>query len=240
MYIKKHKIFFAIASYSMVNIIVVAALMSLICLPVQFSAAQPTLEECGSAGSEVTCSFFFNQVDAAFKDDNTLYTLRKFFFQTEVTPVSFDVVMTLTVKNLPDIPCSDLDIPVSYFEQEDYLNTEICQNISTDSQIQLSCSSYQNTWRHQWSRTILSFIIAREHLEILQDTSIAAFSIAEFNSFDTSVFSKENSEGHVNSSQISSDSKSISLFLQIDFLPCMPDEEVLLTAWEEILPWVSE
>ena len=84
------------------------------------------------------------------------------------------------------------------------------------------------------------FITAREHLDLLQDTNSAAYSLARFNSFDSSVFSREletgelEVDGQANNSQISSGRKSIYLSLKIDFLPCLPDEEVLLT-----LIWVS-
>ena len=42
----------------------------------------------------------------------------------------------------------------------------------------------------------------------------------------------------VNNSLASAGIETITMLLTIDFLPCAPDEQVLLTAWEDILPWV--
>ena len=222
----------------MIDRVFAAALISLICLPLQFSMAQPTVEECGSAKSEITCSFFFNKLDAAFKDRETLYTLRKFFFQGEMIPITIGVFTTLAIKNSPNISCSSPDFI--------YRQTTIDNVPSKDDVCSvLPCTSHQKSWRHQWSRTILSFITAREHLDLLQDTNSAAYSLARFNSFDSSVFSREletgelEVDGQANNSQISSGRKSIYLSLKIDFLPCLPDEEVLLTAMNDILIWVS-
>ena len=53
------------------------------------------------------------------------------------------------------------------------------------------CDSLQLEWKHQWSKSIISYIIQRENLDLLQDTNFVAFSTSTFNSIDTSVFSKE-------------------------------------------------
>ena len=56
------------------------------------------------------------------------------------------------------------------------------------------CTSHSVGWTHQWSKTIISYIIEREDLELLQDTNFVAFSAATFNSFDTSAFSDDEEE----------------------------------------------
>ena len=106
------------------------------------------------------------------------------------------------------------------------------------------CDSLQLEWKHQWSKSIISYIIQRENLDLLQDTNFVAFSTATFNSIDTSVFSKEgdnldSNDEMDNASLASAGRGTMSFQLIIDSLPCRPDDNVLLTAWEDILPWVS-
>ena len=106
-----------------------------------------------------------------------------------------------------------------------------------------TCDPQQWTWEHQWTKTIINFIIEREDLDLLQDTNFIAFAASTFNSFDTSVFSRQEGsdlENEQNNSLASTGRKAITFLLTIDFLPCRPDDEVLLNAWEDILPWVSE
>ena len=70
--------------------------------------AQLTLQACGDADEDETCSFFFSEVNVAFKHDTVLYTLRKSFFPTEgVPPFLFDVFTTINVENIPNITCKD-------------------------------------------------------------------------------------------------------------------------------------
>ena len=80
-------------------------------------------------------------------------------------------------------------------------------------------------------------------MELLQDTNFIAFAASTFNTFDTSVFSEQgridlDNSDEMNNSLASAGAEAITIFLTIDFLPCAPDDEVLLSAWEDILPWV--
>ena len=203
------------------------------------STAQVDLRTCGSENSDITCSFFFEKVDQAFRQRDVLYTLRKSFFPTEgPRPILLDIFMTLEISSVPDIMCSDEeylfgDRPVSNPPEMD----EVCY--------EYECAPLTLEWEHQWSKTIITYIIEREDLELLQDTNFIAYAAATFNSFDTSVFSAdgENLDDDTNSSLIptslSNAGKDVVQFLlNIDYLPCRPDDDVLLEAWEDILPWV--
>ena len=204
----------------------------------RMSAAQVDLRTCGSVNSDITCSFFFEKVDTAFRQREVLYTLRKSFFPTEgARPFVFDIFMTLEIQSVPDTMCSDEfyvfgDTPIGNPPNM----TDVC-SIYT-------CDTLYLEWQHQWSKTIITYIIEREDLELLQDTNFIAYAAAAFNSFDTSVFSDdgENLEGNRStntSNSLSLAGKDIARFLlSIDFLPCRPDDGVLLEAWEDILPWV--
>ena len=93
-------------------------------------------------------------------------------------------------------------------------------------------------------KSIIGYFVQKEDLNFLQDTNFVAFSAASFNSFDTSVFSRAG--GHLredemdNSTNIAVAERDVVRFLlTIDSLPCKPDNDVLLAAWEDILPWVS-
>ena len=98
-------------------------------------------------------------------------------------------------------------------------------------------------WKHQWSKTIVSYIIEREDLELLHNTNFVAFAAAAFNNFDTSVFSDDEEgiedDNSTNSSSVSvAGDSTVEFLLTIDYLPCRPDDGVVLEAWEDILPWV--
>ena len=201
-------------------------------------AAQLTLRTCGDENSDITCSFFFDKVDTAFRDETVLYTLRKSFFPIQgAPPALFHLFMTLNIVNVPDISCSDRNFAFAESSVSSPPEmSEVC-NLYT-------CDSLQLEWEHQWSKTIIGFIIEREDLDLLQDTNFVAFSTAVFNSFDTSVFSQEgenldSNDEMDNTSLASAGRETIRFLLTIDFLPCRPDDNVLLTAWEDILPWVS-
>ena len=207
-------------------------LLSLLAL----GSAQVDLSTCGDEDSVVTCSFFFVKVDAAFRQENVLYTLRKAFFPAEGAPsLLFDVELALDVEMVPNLACDDPN-----YSFGDYLISapptldEVCS--------EHECGPYSVEWRHQWSKTIISYIIEREDLELLQDTSFVAFSAASFNSFDTSVFSAdpdELDEGSANNQSLgATQDTTVQFQLTIPFLPCRPDDGVLLDAWEDILPWV--
>ena len=200
-------------------------------------AAQLTLQTCGDENSDITCSFFFRRVDTAFRDETVLYTLRKSFFPTQgAPPALFDIFMTLNIESVPNITCSDRNFAFAESSVSSPPEmSEVC-NLYT-------CDSLQLEWEHQWSKTIVSFIIERENLELLQDTNFVAFSAATFNRFDTSVFSQEEDDLMSNMTNNTSSSLAgrqiVRFLLNIDFLPCRPDDNVLLDAWEDILPWVG-
>ena len=202
----------------------------------RMSTAQVDLRTCGDENSDITCSFFFKKVDTAFRQTDVLYTLRKSFFPNEgARPILFDVFMTLEVEQVPDIMCSD-----EFYEFGDMpINNP--PNVSDVCSIYM-CDTLTLEWRHQWSKTIITYIIEREDLELLQDTNFVAYAAATFNSFDTSVFSDdgENLPGDTDTnSSLSLAGREITRFLlSIDFLPCKPDDGILLEAWEDILPWV--
>ena len=216
--------------------------------------AQITLEACGDDDADVTCAFFFNKLNRAFRDESVLYTLRKSFFPTEgVVPTIFDVFLTISVESVPNISCTD---PEFVFGERTVDNpptmNEVCGDVSvTTTEIvqviqssRYTCSLKQWTWKHLWSKTIINHIIEVEDLELLQDTNFVAFAAAAFNTFDTSVFSQPENifldeTDQMNTSLASAGNAVISFFLTIDFLPCTPDNGVLLDAWEDILPWVS-
>ena len=200
-------------------------------------AAQLTLQTCGDENSDITCSFFLDKVDNAFRDETVLYTLRKSFFPTKgALPALFNVFMTLNIVSVPDISCRDPDFKEISISSPPEMS-EVCSRYT--------CESLQLEWEHQWSKTIVGFIIEREDLDLLQDTNFVAFSTAVFNSFDTGVFSQEgenldsNDEMDNTTSLASAGRETIRFLLTIDFLPCRPDDNVLLNAWEDILPWVS-
>ena len=213
---------------------VISALLYLCSL----STAQVDLKTCGNEHSDITCSFFFRKVDEAFRQRaDILYTLRKSFFPAiGARPILFDTSMTLEIENAPDISCSD--------EEYEFRDNRI-SNVPTMSEVcsMYPCGPYRLQWVHQWSKTIITFIIEREDLELLQDTNFIAYSAAIFNSFDTSVFSDEGENLQDNNSTNSTGlslagTDTVEFLLTINYLPCRPDDGVLLEAWEDILPWV--
>ena len=200
---------------------------------------QVDLKTCGDENSPVTCSFFFDKVDQAFRQKDVLYTLRKAFFPTEgARPFLFDVEVTLEIQSVPNISCSSQeyafgDYPVSSPPSM----SDVCDLL-------YDCERLVHSWKHQWSKTIVSYIIEREDLELLQDTNFVSFAAATFNSFDTSVFSDDDrgleDDNSTNSSSVSvTRAATVQFLLNIDHLPCRPDDGVLLEAWEDILPWVG-
>ena len=208
---------------------------ALLCL-CSLGAAQLTLQTCGDENSAATCSFFFRKVDEAFRQENVLYTLRKAFFPSEGSaPFLFDVEMTLEIETVPDIRCDD--------EKYAFGDSLVSSPPPMDQVCgKYQCGLWQLGWTHQWSKTIISYIIEREDLELLQDTNFVSFAAATFNSFDTSVFSNDDAglqENSTNSSAGATTEHIVQFQLTIPYLPCRPDDGLLLDAWEDILPWVS-
>ena len=226
-----------------------ATVISILLCLCSLGTAQVDFSTCGDENSDVTCSFFFSAVDAAFRQPSVLYTLRKAFFPSEGRPpFLFDVEMTLEIENIP------VTSPNNYVSCRD----ERIGNLSVNSPPPtglvcdgtIMCQSLRIGWTHQWSKTIVSYIIEREDLELLQDTNFVAYAAATFNNFDTSVFSNDNldleTQDAVNASAAPETSgvgatreKTVEFQLTIPYLPCRPDDGVLLDAWEDILPWVS-
>ena len=213
---------------------VISVLLGLLSL----SIAQVDLRTCGDENSDITCSFFFDKVDNAFRQRDALYTLRKSFFPTVgAPPVLFDIFLTLEIDAAPDIRCTDKNYVFGGNSTRNPPSmNDVCNFYS-------SCSPYSLDWQHQWSKTILTTFIEREDLELLQNTNFFAFSAATFNNFDTSVFSVDEQslqdDNETNSTGVSQAGRKILQFaLRIEYLPCRPDSGVLLDAWEDILIWV--
>lgn len=202
------------------------------------SIAQVDLKTCGDEDSDITCFFFFNKVDTAFRNNAVLYTLRRSFFPTQrPRPAVFDVFMTLNIANVPNITCKD----PRFIYGEKPIDQLPDMNDFCDGST-YTCGPLTLEWEHQWSKTIISHIIKREGLDLLQDTNFIAYSTATFNSLDTSVFSRDGDNLENNNTMNDSLSRVerniMSFLLNVDFLPCRPDDGVLRGAWEDILPWV--
>ena len=211
-----------------------SALCILLCA-CSLGAAQLTLQTCGDENSDITCPFFFfEKLDKAFRKEKILYTLRTSFFPTQgAPPTLFDIYMILIISSVPNSACNDSILDFNFEFGESSPET-------SDAPI---FSSLILEWQHQWSKTILGIIIEREDLRLLQVTNSVAFLTAVLDSIDTSVFSKEgdnlDSDEKNNASLALAERGTLEFLLTIDSLPCRPDDDVLLTAWEDILPWVS-
>ena len=205
--------------------------------------AQHTFQTC--AEDPDTCSYFFDAIRDRFFERSILHTLRKAFFPTRgSSPILFDVFMRVRVEQVPNISCTSSEYP--------FANRPITTNISM-TDVCNTCVSQQWNWQHQWSRSIINFVIEREDLEFLQDTNCISFASGFFNNFDaTTVFSNFDTtvfsinresatiENSTNSSVATTEGEGILRFLlTIPFLPCTPSEELMRRAWEDILPWVG-
>ena len=222
----------------------------LLCL-FSLGTAQVSLGTCGDEDSLVTCSFFFQRVNTAFRQESVLYTLRKAFFPTEGSPpFLFDVQMTLNVESVPNIACKSEEYP---FRGRPVTSPPTMMEVCEHSVYNCSGIPQPWSWTHQWSKTIVSYIIQREDLELLQNTNFAAHAAATFNNFDTSVFSNDDlgleeqnatdddddDDDDANASVGATRDEAVEFQLTIPYLPCIPDERVMRDAWEDILPWVS-
>ena len=212
---------------------------TLLCL-FSLGTAQVSLGTCGDEDSLVTCSFFFQTVNTAFRQESVLYTLRRAFFPTEGSPpFLFDVQMTLNVESVPNIACKSEE----YEEFRDSPVTSLPSMVEVCSIYNCSGIPQPWSWTHQWSKTIISYIIQREDLELLQNTNFVAHAAATFNNFDTSVFSNDDlgleEQNATNASVGATRDEAVEFPLTIPYLPCIPDERVVRDAWEDILPWVS-
>jgi hypothetical protein len=220
---------------------------TLLCLS-SLGTAQVSLGTCGDEDALVTCSFFFQRVNEAFRQESVLYTLRKAFFPSEgIPPFLFDVHVTLNVESVPNVACKSEEY-LEEFRERPVTSPPLVEDVC----LNYNCSGIPQpwSWTHQWSKTIVSYIIEREDLELLQNTNFVAHAAATFNNFDTSVFSNEDLEieeqnatdddANVTAASVGATrDEAVEFQLTIPYLPCIPDEGVMLDAWEDILPWVS-
>ena len=212
-----------------------ASVLCILLCACSLDAAQFTLQTCGDENSDITCPFFFfEKLDKAFRKEKVLYTLRKSFFPAQgAPPALFYVDMTLFISSVPNSVCNDSMLDFSFEFGESSPET-------SDAPI---FSPLLLHWEHVWSKTILGFIIERENLVLLQNTNFVAFLTAVLDRIDTSVFSKEDNDlknnSESNASLALAGTGTLDFLLTIDSLPCRPDDNVLLSAWEDILPWVS-
>ena len=212
-----------------------ASVLCILLCACSLGAAQLTLQTFGDENSDITCPFFFfEKLDKAFRKEKVLYTLRKSFFPAQgAPPALFDVDMTLFISSVPNSTCNDSMLDFNFEFGESSPET-------SDAPI---FSPLLLHWEHVWSKTILCFIIERENLVLLQNTNFVAFLTDVLDRIDTSVFSKEGnnlkSNSESNASLALAGTGTLDFLLTIDSLPCRPDDDVLLTAWEDILPWVS-
>ena len=87
---------------------VVIGVFSVLLSLCSLSTAQVDLRTCGDENSDITCPFFFDKVDKAFRQPSILYTLRKAFFPTAgAPPTLFDIYMTLEIESVPKVNCTD-------------------------------------------------------------------------------------------------------------------------------------
>ena len=207
--------------------------------------AQHTFQTC--AEDPDTCSYFFDAIRDRFFERSILHTLRKAFFPTRgSSPILFDIFMTVHVEQMPNIICTSSDYPFANQPITTNIRVEDVCNSGTvvPGSDSYTCVSQQWNWQHQWSRSIINFVIEKEDLEFLQDTNFISFASAYFNNFDTSIFSINRESATIENSTNSSVASiwgegTLRFFLKIPFLPCTPSEELMRRAWEDILPWVG-
>ena len=205
-------------------------LLLFVSISMPWSSAQSTPATCGQQ-NEQSCSFFFDHLEDAFTDDpNIPYTLQRAFFPVgRLPPLRTDIQTEITVTTVPDIDCTDNGFVFGN------------QDISSLPNISTLCSMYQCTSRsyifeHRWIRTILSFVIEKEDLGFLASVNTIAFAASVFNQID---FSRAEFEFPENISIVDLSDSMVRFNIHIQNLPCVPEELVLLNAWEDILPWVS-
>ena len=207
--------------------------------------AQHTFQTC--AEDPGTCSYFFDAIRDRFFERSILHTLRKAFFPTRgLGPTLVDIFMTVRIEQMPSISCTSSEYSSANQPITTTIRVEDVCNAGTmaSGSDSYTCVSRQWNWQHQWSRSIINFVIEREDLEFLQDTNFISFASAFFNNFDTTVFSINRDSAIIENSTNSSVASirgeaTLRFFLTIPFLPCTPSEELMRTAWEDILPWVG-
>ena len=196
----------------------------------QLSSAAPTLGTCGQPTQDV-CSYFFNALELAFVNNSDVpYALQRAFFPTgTISPLLLDVHTTVTVTNIPSVQCTDEDFQ--------YRSSSIHTLPPVDQLcINYNCTSMTWRWTHQWSQTVINFVIGKENLDLLQDVNFIAYATAAFNSFDTGTLINFLQGSNTRENSTSSE---VRFSLIIPSLHCIPSEDALLEAWGDIVPWVS-
>ena len=198
-------------------------LLALACISMS-DAVPITLNTCVNSDSQV-CSYFFDVLERAFTSDrNIIYALQRVFYPVrDRSPILLDVEATVNVLQVPDSPCSDEEFNRPLASLGDVMCDTTCTAVSWE-------------WTHQWSRSIINFVIEKEDLGLLQDVNIVAFATALFSHFDNSIFTGEELDpNNITSVQ----SELVEFNIQIPSLHCIPPDSVMQEAWEDILPWVS-
>ena len=173
------------------------------------------LQQQGS-GQQQLCSFFFRQLEDAFTGDADIpYQLQNLFFPVGRLPsLQVDVHTQITFDNVPDIRCTELE------------GTALNQNTVSPTYL----------FEHRWIRSIITFVIEREELVFLESVNFVAYTASFFNHID---FSRESIEFPNNVSLVDLSGGDVQFNIRIQNLPCIPEESVMLDAWEDVLPWVS-
>ena len=192
------------------------------------SCAERTCDVC----EQMPCSFFFCQLENAFTDDKDIvYQLQQVFFPVGMLPPGrVDINIQLTLDNVPKVDC------------DTFLNENGGRDSPTD--ISTLCAMYgcissePYRFEHRWIRSIINFVIEREELVFLESVNFVAYATSFFNHIDFSRRNLELPDGNDTSAVDPSDSE-VQFRVRIRNLPCIPEESVMLDAWEDILPWVS-
>ena len=198
------------------------------------SSAQLTPANCGlqqqGEQQQQLCSFFFRELEDAFTEDEDVpYELQKVFFPVGQLPsLQVDVRIQITLDNVPNVGCTELEEL-----QLDFLNSSsLCSVFGC-----ISSEPYE--FEHRWIRSIVSFVIEREELVFLESVNFVAFAASFFNHIDFSRNSIGLPDGNISLVELSNGNVDFNIHIQDQDLRCIPEESVMLAAWEDILPWVS-
>ena len=202
-------------------------LLASACISMSVQANAITLTNCVNSDNQV-CSYFFDALERAFTGDpDIIYALQRVFYPVrDPSPILLDVETTVTVLQVPNSPCSD---------------EEFNQPLSSLDDVSVLCGTRDCTavswkWTHQWSRSIINFVIEKEDLGLLQDVNIVAFATARFSHLDISILTGE----ELDPENITSvESTLVEFSIQIPSLHCIPPESVMQETWEDILLWVG-
>lgn len=189
------------------------------------SCAQRTSANCGllqQGGQQQLCALFFRELEDAFTEDEDVpYELQKVFFPVGQLPsLQVDVLIEITLDNLPNVTCPELS-----------------EGRALSQDIVPLTGTYR--FEHRWIRSIISFVIEREELVFLESVNFVAFAASFFNHID---FSRSNlalpDDDNISLVDLSNGNVAFDIHIQ-ENLPCIPEESVMLAAWEDILPWLQ-